>query len=65
MVSYQAWVSICFEALQERGVQIDDVDDGASIMKFAGDVWQREGHRIDRMSEGEARQMVMFAAENY
>jgi len=65
MVTYQAWISICFEALQDRGVQIDGVDDGASIMTFAADVWQRHGNRIERMTAAEARTAALRAAETY
>jgi len=65
MVTYQAWVSICFEALQDRGVQVDDLDDGASIMRFAGNVWQNQGRRLERMTAAEARTAALRAAERY
>jgi hypothetical protein len=65
MVSYQAWVSICFETLQDRGVEISDLDDGASIMEFAGDVWTRHRDRLERMSAAEARTAALRAAETY
>lgn len=65
MVSYQAWVSICFETLQDRGVKIDDIDDGGSVMQFAADVWRRNGDRIKRMSTEAARDAALRAAEAY
>ena len=65
MVSYQAWVSICFEALQDRGVEVSDIDDGASIMSFAAEMWQRHGQHVGRMTAAEARTAALQWAERY
>lgn len=65
MVSYQAWVSIAFEALQDRGVEVTDIDDGASIMKFAAETWDRHGTHIKRMTAAEARTAALQYAERY
>jgi len=65
MVSYHAWVSIVFETLQDRGVQVDDLDDGATIMNFAAQTWQRHGSRIERMGPGQARENALRLARRY
>jgi len=65
MVSYQAWVSICFETLQDRGVEVSDIDDGASIMEFAASVWNRRSDRLARMGHAEARSAALQAARYY
>jgi hypothetical protein len=62
MVSYQAWVSIVFDSLQDRGVQVDDLDDGASVMEFAGETWQQHGRRLGRMNQSEAEQAALKLA---
>ena len=59
MVSYQAWTSIVFEVLQERGgVTVSDVDDGADVMTFAARHWQQHKRRLQRAGPGEARQIA-------
>jgi len=65
MVSYQAWVSICFEALQDRGVQVSDLDDGASMMQFAADTWTQHGSELKRASAAEARSHALQLARTY
>jgi len=65
MVSYQAWVSIVFETLQDRGVEIDDLDDSAAIMRFVGQAWTDHGHRLKRMGPGEAREAALRLARSY
>lgn len=65
MVSYQAWVSIVFETLQGRGVEVSDIDDGASMMRFAGDTWQNYGNRLKRMTESQARSAALELARQY
>jgi len=64
MVSYQAWVSIVFDTLQDRGVQVDDIDDGASVMEFAGKTWQKHGRRLNRMNQHQAQQMALRLARS-
>jgi len=65
MVSYQAWVSIVFETLQDEGVQVDDIADGATVMQFAADSWQNHKGRLKRMSQSDARQAVDRLARDY
>jgi len=65
MVSYQAWVSVCFETLQDRGVQVSDLDDGASIMRFAADTWNQHSSRLKRMNAGDARSLALTYARLY
>jgi hypothetical protein len=65
MVSYQAWVSIVFETLQDRGVQVSDIDDGASMMRFAGKTWQQYGHRLERMGQSQAQSAALELARQY
>jgi len=65
MVSYQAWVSIVFETLQDQGVQVSDIDDGAAMMEFAGKAWNDHGGRLKRMSQSQARNAAMQLAREY
>jgi hypothetical protein len=65
MVSYQLWVSIVFETLQDQGVTVTDLDDGASIMRFAGATWQRNKHRLDQMTDAEAKDAALRLASKF
>lgn len=65
MVSYQAWVSIVFETLQDQGVQVSDIDDGAAMMEFAGQAWNDHADRLKRMSQSQARNAAMQLARQY
>ena len=65
MVSYQAWVSIVFETLQDQDVQISDIADGAAIMEFAGQAWNDHGSRLKRMSQSQAQNAAMRLARQY
>ena len=65
MVSYQAWVSIVFETLQDRGVQVDDIDDGGAIMEFAAQSWSDHRTRLQRMNQHQAGQMALRLARSY
>lgn len=55
MVSYQAWVSIVFETLQDRGAEFDNIADGATVMQFAGETWTMHGDRLQRYSQEQAK----------
>lgn len=63
MVSYQNWVSIVFETLEDRGVQATDIDDGAQIMQFAAETWNAEHRRLDMASPAQARQLALYYAQ--
>lgn len=58
MVSYQAWVSIVFETVKSNA-QIDDIDEGATVMRFAGRAWNRHGDRLERYSEQQAQDLAL------
>jgi len=65
MVSYQAWVSIVFETLQDRGVEATDIDDGATIMEFAATSWNDHRRRLRMASAAEARTIALRLARTY
>ena len=55
MVSYQAWVSIVFETVED-GSSIDNIQDGAGVMEFAGETWSSNTTVLSRYSQQEAKQ---------
>lgn len=65
MVSYQAWVSVVFETLQEQGVELSDIDDGAAVMEFCAQAWRDNGRRLKRMNESQAKGAAMRLARQY
>jgi hypothetical protein len=63
MVSYQAWVSIVFETLKDRGVQASDIEEGAAVMEFAAETWNAEHRRLDKATQAQARQLALYYAQ--
>jgi hypothetical protein len=65
MVSYQAWVSICFETLQDQGVEVSDLEDGAEIMEFCSSTWRSRSGLIKRMTTEQAGNFAVQLARSY
>jgi len=59
MVSYQAWVSIYFEIVEKRGAQIDDIDDGGTVMRLAADGWNQNRRTLHRATRSKAADIAL------
>lgn len=59
MVSYQTWVSAVFEAVDQTGRDVSNIDDGASVMAFCARTWNRNKRTLSRATAAEADQMAL------
>jgi len=59
MVSYQAFVSIYFETVQDRGAQINDISDGSTVMELAADAWNRNRRTLLRATSSKASDVAL------
>ena len=59
MVSYQAWVSIVFEALDATGREVQNIDDGSTVMQFAATTWNQNRRTLSQATGAEAKSMAI------
>lgn len=58
MVSWQQFVSLCFEVKKDRGNDVDTLEESQQVLQIASELWRDRKEALKTASRSEAKSFI-------